>query len=816
MWSQLKKNLGDNVIQKIGDVVAPPPEDSQSDSSYGSYEEEEEEDIVSEDSSQDEDDNIGNKTGARVGNSVREVGKLFGGVLKRAINEVNNTSRIVMSDQENESYESDDLEDEQWDENDIALDTNCNVDSVPIESLTQHLNEWNDFIRTPTEEKTLSEQKNILASNDKSRTLGAGEQSVQSTISDFDSDKAEQARIAAEMEAAQRLQRQKQQEEEEKEAKLAEQARIAAEMEAAQRLQQQKQQEEEEKEAKLAEQARIAAEMEAAQRLQQQKQQEEEEKEAKLAEQARIAAEMEAAQRLQQQKQQEEEEEKEAKLAEQVSTACGTEDLLMDQKYRELEERIKELESNLKIKDERIIMLNNEIEKISTDFKEESSKTLNEYERSLDKELKEMSNLYEEQRNKMEHDYINKLNEVQKIVQKATSELSNKDATIAKLQQQVFDYKNEIQEVHLEKISAVEQELDIKVAEIQKLKLTIKQLEDDVKAKTAEHAEVDEEADELHQENEELQNDNRNLMLANERLEKRIKDLEASSDRSVAMHIEMQLMKEERDREANKLREIEEAQSSSIQSLISERDTAISQIRDLEQRLTTLQADFDVTQADMSRVLQANSNLQSALEAFQTESEAELAILEESRASSEQALIASHDLAMELVKKENQRSIDEIQIASDKAIHKMMDEVAMMEEKHAMLRKENIELRRSLDEAIKQLQMGKEDVIDRTLMKNILLDWFSKTGKGKRDVLMVMSSVLHFSDEDKSVCGLNEASRGLGKVINSMNPIPLSNRPPSDVEGENVREKFVNFLLAECGDSPSSAENSMKADPSTA
>ena len=293
-----------------------------------------------------------------------------------------------------------------------------------------------------------------------------------------------------------------------------------------------------------------------------------------------------------------------------------------------------------------------------------------------------------------------------------------------------------------------------------------------------------------------------------------MKELEASTNQSISMHIEMQLMKEERDREANKLREIEETQNTSILSLTSERNAAISQVRDLEQRLTTLQADFDVTQADLSRVMQANSNLQSALEAFQSESEAELALLEESRASSEQALIASHTLALELMKKESQQSIYEIQNASDKAIHKMMDEIAMMEVKQEGLRKENVELRRSLDEAIKQLQMGKEDVIDRTLMKNILLDWFSKTGKGKRDVLMVMSSVLHFSDEDKSVCGLNESGRALGKVVHSINPMQLSNRTPTDLEGENVREKFVNFLLAECGDSPV-AENSSKTNSTT-
>ena len=83
-----------------------------------------------------------------------------------------------------------------------------------------------------------------------------------------------------------------------------------------------------------------------------------------------------------------------------------------------------------------------------------------------------------------------------------------------------------------------------------------------------------------------------------------------------------------------------------------------------------------------------------------------------------------------------------------------------MEKKEALLdsiRAENVKLRRSLDEAIARLQVSQEEVIDRVLMKNVLLDWHSKKGEERAAVMGVMASMLAFNDEEKE---RGESARG--------------------------------------------------------
>lgn len=84
------------------------------------------------------------------------------------------------------------------------------------------------------------------------------------------------------------------------------------------------------------------------------------------------------------------------------------------------------------------------------------------------------------------------------------------------------------------------------------------------------------------------------------------------------------------------------------------------------------------------------------------------------------------------------------------------------------------------------------------MMKNVLLDWFAKTGKGKKDVLEVMASLLHFTDEEKEKVHIYDGPGTFGKVVGAVAaPLPPPAADVGRLEGSNVREKWVNFLLAE-------------------
>ncbi len=231
-----------------------------------------------------------------------------------------------------------------------------------------------------------------------------------------------------------------------------------------------------------------------------------------------------------------------------------------------------------------------------------------------------------------------------------------------------------------------------------------------------------------------------------------------------------------------------------------ERDAAMAEMKNLQQQLAAALADVNVSRSDAERIMMANSNLQNALEAFQSEREAEIALLEDQRRAAEEASAAANAAALDAMREANEARMKEVSIAADKAIRNVMEEVNQLERRVENYRKENVQLRRSLDEAIHQLQMNQEDVIDRTLMKNILLDWFAmKEREKKRQVLEMMVSMLHFTEDEKEKVHIFAGTGAFGKVVGAM-AAPLPHAAVDHLDGDTVSEKWVNFLLAETED----------------
>jgi len=338
--------------------------------------------------------------------------------------------------------------------------------------------------------------------------------------------------------------------------------------------------------------------------------------------------------------------------------------------------------------------------------------------------------------------------------------------------------------------------LDERDSEIGNLKTVIADLRATISNSEKGVKEVEDEADELHAENEELVQ--RLQAMEKERSEMTSKLLAMQSDHDTleGLQMELHLLKEERERDRAHKQSTTESLETNQAMVANERDAALAEARDLQQQLAAARADLDVARADVERAATSSGNLQYALEAFQAERDAEIGIMEEQRKEQEEGTAAAHAAAILAINETNQAHMNQIQQAADSAVKNVMAEVNSLETKCEEQRKENVQLRRSLDEAIHRLSLSQDDVVDRQLMKNILLDWFSKSGKGKKQVLEVMASLLHFSEEEKDNIHLTEFN--LNRVVEAVAaPLPPAKADVENLEGENVREKWVNFLLSE-------------------
>jgi len=283
-----------------------------------------------------------------------------------------------------------------------------------------------------------------------------------------------------------------------------------------------------------------------------------------------------------------------------------------------------------------------------------------------------------------------------------------------------------------------------------------------------------------------------------ERSQALVEKLRASEGSRAELQEELRELRRESELEIRRLSSSARSASDDHSKLSSNRDEARAEVLDLRQQLDAARADLDVSRVDCRRSNTANANLQDALHAFQTERDAETQIREEAVASQTKAHADAHGAKLEALNQVHQKILSDLQRDHAEEL-RVRGETAQdlggaMEKLHI----EKSNLRKSLDEAIQQLQITQEDVVDRTLMKNVLLDWHSKKGKDRKQVLRVMASLLHFSNREIDAVGIGDAAGPLGKVVGAVAaPLPQPALRLDKIEGDNVREKWVNFLLAE-------------------
>jgi hypothetical protein len=143
--------------------------------------------------------------------------------------------------------------------------------------------------------------------------------------------------------------------------------------------------------------------------------------------------------------------------------------------------------------------------------------------------------------------------------------------------------------------------------------------------------------------------------------------------------MEMQLLEEERQREKALLESAKEKSSEDYVLVLSERDAAKARARDLEQQLAAARADVELGNTDRNRALLACENLQRALEAIQSERDAEIALLMEQRTAAEEAMEAAHAAALEAMRELNKAEMRDVQYAADKSVQNSLAEMDKME-----------------------------------------------------------------------------------------------------------------------------------------
>jgi hypothetical protein len=438
---------------------------------------------------------------------------------------------------------------------------------------------------------------------------------------------------------------------------------------------------------------------------------------------------------------------------------------------------------------------------------EESQHDLLKTEQRLQSEIHSLEEHIAEERNqfvKQQENYRQMIEQTESRAEQAEVELRN----ALKKQDGQFTQASQREKRALnmaeDKVAQTMAILDERNEEISHLKQLVKSLESSMNEHVEGAEEAEQEVEELQTENENLQEHVESMAAECSGLKAQIASLEAGAEKLGGLQMELTMLREERDRERAKRQNVVESAITSHSQVESERDAALAEVRDLKQQLTAALADLEVANADKARILTANNNLQYALEAFQDERQAEMVLLEEQRKEAEEAINAAHAAAMEATCQVHQGEMKHVQYASDSAVKNVMQEVHELEANLEKLRAENTQMRRSLDEAISRLQSTQEDVIDRTLMKNILLDWCTMKDKDKRhEVLQLLANVLHFSEEEKEKVHLTHMDiesvrdRFVGAFAA---PLPRSKADVDHLEGSNVREKWVNFLLAETDD----------------
>ena len=428
------------------------------------------------------------------------------------------------------------------------------------------------------------------------------------------------------------------------------------------------------------------------------------------------------------------------------------------------------------------------VEKLSIDcqnIQKDASSEFDKFKRRKEHEIAQLQNLLEAVTSRAEK------------VEIALDEKLNEEANV--LSESHLKDRRSLEDAEV-KIQQVSRLLDDRKYEIDQMKKSASDMRSMLSIATTENHQMEREIDVRKKEVHELKQALDDAHVSLDEQEGALVALENENSDMGGLQMELRLIKEAHKREIDEMQTKNEQLSVSLKSACSERDAAAQNAKDTQRQLVQVLADLQLSQNDHERAISSCENMQRAIEAFQIERDGEYALLDEQRVDAENALKAAHEISLEALRESTTMRMKEVERAANESVKNSMNEIMQLEKRLDEAKAENQVTRNSLDEAISRLQVTQEDVIDRSLMKNILLDWISKKSKDRHDILEVIASLLHFSDEEKEKVGLFEyiPSGIAGRVVGAVAaPLPPSKLNLDKIEGDDLREKWVNFLMAE-------------------
>jgi hypothetical protein len=221
---------------------------------------------------------------------------------------------------------------------------------------------------------------------------------------------------------------------------------------------------------------------------------------------------------------------------------------------------------------------------------------------------------------------------------------------------------------------------------------------------------------------------------------------------------------------------------------------------DLTEAQQGAKSDALLLQQEIDQRILETGNLRDALQQVKRERAAWTSRNQDETERKLDALRKEHSLNLLEVEETWRVKLGEQEEAIKVSQQRWQDESLLRRKAEIELNTEKRKLKKTLDDTLSQLRNSQEDVVDRTLIANLVVAYFSR-GR-PLDGLDLISRVLGFTEEQQQIVGLRVPNINLiGTLYTTI--VGAQPKPVSNLEGDNLLEMWANFLEMEAQEAQS-------------